>query len=181
MIGSEDKERAKQIIVEIIRQAGGVLDFKTRLFKAFYHAHVHFADNHAGYLSVWPIVRMPRGPGIDRFDRLIGELMAEGKVTTHQIETGDVQGFQFRLGDSPQEDDLLPPGSKKSIAFGVQQVYGKTATQVSIESHQVSRAWRKAMDGQELNVYLDAIGDDDYRNYMNHADAIARPLEAAID
>lgn len=175
-----EKELAKQIIVEIIRQAGGVLDFKTRLFKAFYHAHVHFADNQPGYLSSWPIVRMPRGPGIDKFDVLIGELMAEGRVTTHQIEVGENQAFQFCLGDAPQRSSVLPDGADESIAFGVQQVAGKSAKQVSTESHQVSRAWRQATDGQELNVYLDVLGDDEYRRRAIRVSEIGRALDAAM-
>ena len=58
-----DKEVAKQVILEIIRQAGGVLNYKTSLFKAFYHAHLHFAETQSGYLSTWPIVACREAPG----------------------------------------------------------------------------------------------------------------------
>jgi hypothetical protein len=36
-----DKERAKRVIVEILRQAGGELG-KTKLFKAFWLAHLYY-------------------------------------------------------------------------------------------------------------------------------------------
>ncbi|MBP87557.1 MAG: hypothetical protein CMJ64_12665 [Planctomycetaceae bacterium] len=60
-----EKDRAKRIIIEIIRQADGSFERKTNLYKAFYHAHLKYAADNPGYLSKWPIVRMPRGPGID--------------------------------------------------------------------------------------------------------------------
>lgn len=62
------------MIAEIIRQAGGKFTGKTRLYKAFYIAHLLYAEQEPGYLTVWPIVRMPYGPGIDCGDELIAEL-----------------------------------------------------------------------------------------------------------
>jgi hypothetical protein len=177
-MGNNDKERAKQIILEILRQAGGVLDYKTNLFKAFYHAHLRFADTQPGYLSAWPIVRMPRGPGIDRFDVLIGELMAEGKVVTRDIESGEYRGFQFVLCDGVSQSGSLPDAAVQAIAYGVEQVKGKSATQASAESHQVSRAWRDASDGDELNIYLDSLTPEEYRDYTGKAKQIGDQLDA---
>jgi len=171
-----DKEVAKQIILEIIRQAGGVLNYKTSLFKAFYHAHLRFADTQPGYLSTWPIVRMPRGPGIDRFDILIGELLAEGAVETQQIECGEYEGFQFRLGRATPRRNVLPNGATEAIAYGVQQIAGKSATQVSEESHVVSRAWREAGDGAELNIYTDLLESDEYSDRKQRSSKIAEAL-----
>ena len=51
---------------ELIRQsAGDRIEGKTRLFKAFYFAHLFYARSAVDYLTDWPIVRMPQGPGID--------------------------------------------------------------------------------------------------------------------
>ena len=171
-----DKEVAKQIILEIIRQAGGVLNYKTSLFKAFYHAHLRFADTQTGYLSTWPIVRMPRGPGIDRFDILIGELLAEEAVETQQIECGEYEGFQFRIGRDLPRRNMLPAGAKEAIAYGVQQIKGKSATQVSDESHVVSRAWRDHVDGDELNIYTDLLSPDEYSRRTQQAAGVASAL-----
>jgi hypothetical protein len=171
------KEVAKQVILEIIRQAGGVLNYKTSLFKAFYHAHLHYAETQSGYLSTWPIVRMPRGPGIDRFDALIGELLAEGAVETQQVECGEYEGFQFRLGHVAPRRNVLPSGAAESIAYGVQQVARKSATQVSEESHAVSRAWREARDGEELNIYTDLLSPAEYSERMRRASEIAATLQ----
>ena len=160
---TQEKERAKQIIAEIIRQAGGTLDNKTNLYKAFYHAHLRYAETQPGYLSSWPIVRMPRGPGIHDFDILLGELMAEGKVETKQVAWEGFSGFRFRLCHGPVQRSLLPEGALEAIAFGVAQVRGKSAEQVSKETHESSRAWRNAKDGEELNIYIDGIPEEEYQ------------------
>jgi len=174
----QHKQRAKRIILEIIRQAGGIFDNKTNLYKAFYHAHLRFADTQPGYLSTWPIVRMTRGPGIDNFDVLLGELMAEGRVETKQTDHGQHKGFRFLLrGEQPECVDL-PEGAIEAIAYGVAQVLGKRAAQVSRESHEVSRAWRDAEDGDELNIYLDSLDEDEYQDYVRRARKIALEIEA---
>jgi hypothetical protein len=173
-----DKQLAKQIILEIIRQAGGILNFKTSLFKAFYHAHLRFANTYPGYLSAWPIVRMPRGPGIDKFDALLGELMAEEKVTAKEIEVGEHTGFQFAICSEEIQSNLLPSGALEAIAYGVQQIKGKSATQVSEESHQMSRAWRECENGDELNIYLDSLSPEKYREYIDGAKQIKNQLDA---
>ena len=177
MVG-RDKEIAKQIILEILR-AGGVLNFKTSLFKAFYHAHLRFAATHTSYLSAWPIVRMPRGPGIDRFDVLIGELLAEGAVETHQIKAGPYEGFQFRITDKTARRNMLPDGAIEAIEYALEQVKGRTATQASDDSHSASRAWRDARDGEELNIYLDLQSDDEYAAQKQRVEETAEALRAA--
>lgn len=170
-----DKLRAKAIIVEIIRQAGGTLHNKTNLFKAFWRAHVAFAETHLTSLSDWPIVRMPMGPGIDRFDLLLGELMGAGVVETQQVDRGGVTGFVFRLvSDSPS---LLTEDEKEAIRVGVEMVDGKSAAQVSESSHEFSRAWRAAADGEELDIFLDAIPEAEHQQLS----AAARELSDAFD
>ena len=161
-----EKELAKEIIAEIIRQAGGAFDNKTNLYKAFYYAHLQYAETQPGYLSNWPIVRMPRGPGIHNFDVLLGELMAEGKVETKQIDLEGRSGFRFTLCEGPSEGNLLPEGSSEAIAFAVDQVRGKSAEEVSRETHETSRAWRNARDGEELNIYIDSIPEEEYQRRM---------------
>lgn len=179
---TDNKTRAKQIIVEIIRRAGGTFTNKTNLYKAFYYAHLRFADTQPGYLSAWPIVRMPRGPGIDRFDVLLGELMADGKVETKQIRCGDYNGFRFTLcGPAAQDSTELPPEAVEAISFAVNRIDGKSANQVSDLSHVDSRAWREAQDGEELNIYLDSLGDDEYRAYATQAEDIAGRIDAVLD
>ena len=71
-----NRDRAKKVIVEIIRQAGGELTATARLYKAFYFAHLYYAETAPGYLSDWPIVKMPTGPGIHSCGGLVLELVS---------------------------------------------------------------------------------------------------------
>lgn len=168
-----NKERAKQIILEIVRQAGGKLDNKTNLFKAFYHSHLKFAESSPGFLSEWPIVRMPNGPGIDKFDVLVGELMAEGHLRTTQVQKGNVAAFRFTLTDKPVPD--MGADEVMAIRYGVMQVHGKTAAEVSKKSHR--RAWQETSNGSPMNIYVDLIPDEDYERQ----DRVRKAVDGAFD
>ncbi|NQU21548.1 MAG: hypothetical protein HQ567_09710 [Candidatus Nealsonbacteria bacterium] len=162
-MSDQDKNLAKQVIAEIVRQAGGQLDNKTNLFKAFYLAHLIYADRQPGYLTFWPIVRMPRGPGIDRSDVLIGELIAEEVLTVKQLDYGDFHGFRFELTGNCPDAAKLSPEAIEAISLAVKFVDGKSAEEVSDFSHRLSKTWQEAQNGEELNIYVDAIPEDEYR------------------
>jgi len=155
-----ERERAREIIAEIIRQAGGELVNKTNLYKAFYHAHLEYADKNLDYLSTWPIVRMPKGPGIHEADRLLGELVSAGVLVIDELQKGDVTAFRFRLCEQRLHDSPLKAREIAAIRYGVREVAGKTAGRASEDSHEASRAWREGTDGEELNIYLDRISDE---------------------
>ena len=174
----QDKEVAKTIIIEIVRQAGGVLDNKTNLYRAFYYAHLHFADKRGYYLSTWPIVKMPYGPGIESFDLLLGELMAEKQIECVPCERGECQGFCFRVLPETYRSSL-PIGAEEAIAYALKKVEGKSATRVSEQSHLDSRSWREASNGEELNIYLDLLDENEYRNRQESAAEIAAALKKA--
>ena len=172
----QDKEIAKTIIVEIVRQAGGVLDNKTNLYKAFYYAHLHFAEKRGYYLSMWPIVKMPYGPGIESFDLLLGELMTERQIECVPCERGDCHGFCFRVLPESFRSSL-PVGAEQAIAHALKKVEGKSAKRVSQQSHLDSRSWREAADGEELNIYLDLLDENEYRSRQESAAEIAAALK----
>ena len=159
---SHETKRAKKIIVELVRQAGGEFQNKTNLFKAFWKAHLAYAANNPGYLSNWPIVRMPGGPGIDQFDQLLAEMLGDGWLTIGETEVGPYRAMVLTLGQSCPPPSL-PQEAVEAIREGVAAVDGKSAATVSDESHRQSRVWREAKDGEELDIYLDLM-DDAERN-----------------
>jgi len=162
-MGTPDaKTLAKAVIVEIIRQNGGTLNNKTHLFKAFWKAHVAAAQARSRPLTSYPIVRMPRGPGIHKVSVLLGELMAEGVITVDPPDGSQYSSFEFGLLDSGRYADLLSDDDRAAIQLGVASVRGKTTAQISEESHRDSRSWRSAQDGDELDIDLDAIPEDLY-------------------
>ncbi|MEW4530975.1 hypothetical protein [Maioricimonas sp. JC845] len=180
MIAEQSKEQAKDIIVEIVRQAGGMLRNKTNLFKAFWRAHVAYAATTGRNLTEWPIVRMPNGPGIDKFHVLLGELVSAEVLAADQVEYnhGRSWGFVFRLvSDACPE---MGAEAAEAVAQGVQYVDGKRAATVSEASHFHSRAWARAAEGAELDVFLDAMSPDEFEQMKAEATSRRKRLERAI-
>lgn len=171
---SKEKQRAKQVIYEIIRQAGGEFHNKTNMYKAFWKAHLEYAKNNPGYLSLWPIVRMPKGPGIDKFDQLIGELVTDGLLEIDEVQNGDFFGFFFSTTEKEPSFPQLSQPEMDAIRFGVEFVSNKSATLVSEESHEQSRSWRASKNGEELNIYLDLLSDEEYEEKINKAKNLAK-------
>lgn len=172
------RNRAKAIIVEIIRQNGGVLTNKTNLFKAFWKSHVASAAAGRRPLSVYPIARMPQGPGIDDFDRLLGELLTETAIATETVMVGSFQAFEFTLLDENAYSDQLSSDDKLSISEGVQYAAGKTATEVSERSHVDSRSWQTTSSGREIDPDLDSMTDDEFRKLSNKSKSIGNLIAA---
>src|SRR5690554_5470024 len=73
-----DHRNAKRIIRAIVKLAGGRVEGRTRLYKAFYASHLFHWKSHGVYLTTHPIVHMPNGPGIDRGSGILEELEHEG-------------------------------------------------------------------------------------------------------
>jgi hypothetical protein len=157
---SHETKRAKKIIVEIVRQAGGQFQNKTNLFKAFWKAHLAYAATQPGYLSTWPIVRMPNGPGIGDFDTLLGEMLEDGWLTIDEVQVGPYWAMAFKLGEHCPPSSL-PAAAVAAIREGLQAVDGKTVAAVGDDAHRQSRVWREAKDGEELDIYLDLIDDEE--------------------
>ncbi len=92
-----DVDRAKQVLVELIRAAGGEWTGLTKLYKAFYLAHLYYADSAPGYLTNWPIVRMPNGPGVESGDELLTELVLADIITRQNARIGPYPTTTYRV------------------------------------------------------------------------------------
>jgi len=174
---SHETKRAKKIIVELVRQAGGQFQNKTNLFKAFWKAHLAYAASSPGYLSTWPIVRMPNGPGIEDFDLLLSEMLSDGWLTIDETEVGPYRAMVFKLGPNCPPP-TLPEAAIEAIQEGVKAVDGKSATTVSDDSHRQSRVWREAKDGEELDIYLDLMNDKERDQREANLAALANAIGA---
>lgn len=159
--GIEDRERAKHIVLQILKQAGGSLG-KTKLFKAFWLAHLFYAKNSAGYLSGWKVVRLPHGPGIDKGDELILQLKKSGAVTLDHEPKGPYTETICKLAEQGGLHNL-PDEARKAIAAAVKVIkMHDSASQISEWSHEYSRSWNTTPNGSELDIYSDLIPDDLY-------------------
>jgi|SRR5579864_352698 len=157
----EERNRAKQIILQILRQAGGSLG-KTKLFKAFWLAHLFYAKKSTGYLSGWKIIRLPHGPGIDKGDDLILQLKRSGDISlSHEPKGPYTETVCQIVGQDSSQN--LPAEAVEAIDSAVKIVaMHDSAAQISEWSHEVSRSWNTTPNGSELDLYSDLIPDDLY-------------------
>jgi len=161
-ISDADREKALQLMYEIIRQSKGGLQGKARLFKAFYLANLIHAHNAPVCLCDWPIVKMPNGPGIHEFPALIAELVDRGWVEQRDIQIGPYPSTEFRV---VREDvaTTFSETEKESIRGAVEYVRSKTASELSDETHEFSRTWQESDIGAALDVYVDLIRETEFQ------------------
>ncbi len=55
----------------------------------------------------------------------------------------------------------------------------KTATELSEITHEYSRSWNAARDGQTLNIYIDQIDDEEFSRREQDLDILNREILAA--
>jgi hypothetical protein len=153
--------RAKRVLLEILRQAGEHGLGKTHIFKAFWLAHLYYAKDSPGYLTDWPIVRMPWGPGIDRGEKLLVELVHNKDLHVTHLPKGPFTETNYRIAKQAKADNLSAD-AMKAIKQAVKDATRHTAKSLSELSHEFCRSWRQAADGEELDIYTDLVPDDVY-------------------
>lgn len=174
-----DRERAERVILEILRQSGGQLG-KPMLFKAFWLAHLFYSKKAPGYLTSWPIVRMPNGPGIHRAEELIDDLVARGNVEKTHEPKGPFTEVTCRLTDKAIEGELLP-AAVEAIKEAVEFLKGHTTESISELSHDFSRSWNSLPNGEELNIYSDLIPDDVYEERQKELVELKKAYEELFE
>lgn len=155
----EVKEQAKDVICRIIAAAGGELNKKVALYKVFYYAHLYYWQEGEGTLTDYPIVRMPNGPGIDCGSKLLKELEAEGRIRIKYDPEGPYSEYSYSL----IQPYTIDPNDPKYCAIekAVEFVKGRNAAELTQITHEHNRSWQQAADGEELNIYLDVLEDEE--------------------
>lgn len=156
-----DTEIAKQVILDIIAAKGGRFAGKTLLYKAFYLAHLYYWRDSKGLLTGYPIVRMPKGPGIDRGDDLIHQLIADGRIVLGSRPVGPYEETVFALADTYRIDPSDP--RHQAVVSALEWIGDKTAKEVCELIHEFSRSWQQATDGAVLPIYIDLLSEEEYR------------------
>ncbi len=154
--------KAQEVILEILRHNDGEWTGKTKLFKAFYFAHLYYANEEPGMLTDWPIARLPEGPGIDKSRQLFDDLKNEGLLTVELIHEGPYPESRYRLTDKGQTTARLPEGVRAAIKEAALFCRDRTAAELSQITHDRSRSWKEGKDGDILNIYIDTIPDEEY-------------------
>ncbi len=151
------REAAKRILCAMIQAEGGKFQGQTRLYKAFYWAHLYFWQNFEGVLSAYPIARMPQGPGIDDGEDLLFEMQRQGLIRITRAADGEFPERTFKLAADFEVN--LTPEEAAAVKHGLKKVKGKTAKQVSKETHANSRSWKRLANGKIMDIYEDLLTD----------------------
>ncbi|MEX0710935.1 MAG: hypothetical protein WD278_01210 [Pirellulales bacterium] len=172
-----DRERAKQIIAEIVRVCG-TCPSKTTLYKAFYFAHLYYAKREPGYLSDWPIVKMPFGPGIDQGDELLDELTRADVLRPKTCSVGPFVAVQYSAA-CPGVPESLSLEAISAIREAVDFVKDKSAGELTALTHEFSRSWNEAAFGEELNLYADISPQEVYDRRARTSERLDTALAAS--
>lgn len=172
----DQRSKAKSILVAIVQAAGGSFNGKTRLYKAFYVAHLmHFRD-HQGVLSDYPIVRMPKGPAVDKGDALLSELRSEGIL---QVGTRPVGPYLEEVFTLARPVEKLGKAEADSIQRAVEWIGDKPASELSDWTHEFSNTWEETPNGSQMNIYADLLSESEYAE-MKQRHQEARGLVDAV-
>jgi hypothetical protein len=174
--GKPDVDKAKNIVCAIVGASGGQFYGQTRLNKAFWRAHVVHYHKQNGLLSAYPIARLPEGPAIDDFEDLLVVLDREGRIRLGQRDNFDyIETIITLKSETPnlEEDEMA------SIKEAVAWVEGKTAKQVSHESHELSLSWQKSANGDLLEIAFDALDVSEVETRKAEESEITQTVEWA--
>jgi hypothetical protein len=169
------EQEARDIVLMIVRAAGGVFQRKTNLYKAFYFAHLYYYKETGDTLTDYPIVRMPNGPGIDKADKLFSALSEKMEVTQENYGPYTEFVFTLKTGLNFDEQDERFKAVQRAVDF----VKGLQAAEVSAVSHDYSRSWNDGSDGDELDIYIDLLGEEEYNN-LRRSQTMARSLVRGV-
>jgi hypothetical protein len=156
------KDDAQAVVLEILRQADGEWSGKAKLFKAFYFAHLYYANERPGVLTDWPIARLPQGPGIHNSEALFGELIREGLLIIEPVHEGPFPEYRYRLTEKGAKAAALPDDAVLAIRLAVLFCKDRTAAELTQITHDRSRSWINGKDGDILDIDIDTIPDEEY-------------------
>lgn len=150
-----ERETTKRLILKLIQAYGGTLKGKTRLFKAYYYAHLAYWKLCQQMLTTSTIARMDGGPGIDGAAGILNELVDEGLIAIGSEESGMSRPtvvYSLKV-EFPLDDDNL---EDKAVKQAWEKTHRLPGGALSQKTHRDSRAWERGENGDIIDVYFDA-------------------------
>src|SRR5262249_49950462 len=155
-------------------------DGKTRLFTAFYFAHLYYAGKEPALLTDWPIVRTPQGPALHKGFPLLQGLVKNGYLTIEPIQEGPYPEYRYKLTEKAAAAPPLAAEAQAAIKAAAAFALPRTASELSQLTRERSRSWLEAKDGDLLDIYIDLIPDDQYEQAQEQLAALDQQLTTAL-
>jgi hypothetical protein len=174
-----DRRQAKRIILEILRQVTATKPTGSGLAResiafVFWFAHLYYAKRNPGYLTNWPLIRTSWGVEIRDASALLGELVEEELVRAEPVERGPFFVTVYQPTGKESESELSPAAV---------EAIRQAATEYPLFSHHVSawpipfsRAWCATPVGEEMDVYLDLIPEEEYEERRRQMEGLKEGL-----
>src|SRR5205809_1968972 len=126
-----DAARAQQVILEIVRQAGGLLEGDARLHMAAYVAHLYYFEDCPGVLTQCRFVKAYNVPVIESADQLVRELVESGALAAEVVKVGPFPLTSYHLGDKAALLPALGPPEVDAVRKAVQFVQPKATVELA--------------------------------------------------
>lgn len=156
---------ARDVLLAILRAAGGEWTGTTTLHMAFYYAHLHYSRNNLGLLTDQPILRTSQGPGIEQGDALIADMIRDDLLTKELVEDRCPSEYRYRLTDCGSSLGDLPEAARMAVEAAAGFCREKTSAELLVFLQRDSRTWREGADGDQLDLYVDLVPDEEYEQH----------------
>jgi hypothetical protein len=140
----------------------------------FWFTHLYDAKSHPGYLTNWPLIRVRWGVEIKDASALLAELVAEEVVEVNQVERGP---FPVTVYHATDKDGAS--GLPEEAAGAIRQAFNSDLPTWPFSwgwPGVSSRAWRSTAEGEEMDIYLDLIPEDQYEEQRRQLEGLRESL-----
>jgi hypothetical protein len=181
--GPEDKSRVHQVLGEIFRQAANLPHpcFTAQTITGvFWVAHLWYARENPDYLTLWPLIRRPWGAELTGAEHFLAALVEDGVALVEARDRGPFQQLTYRGTGKPVAPEA-PARVKEAVAKALRFVMEFPLVMpmpwAAGWPAVLSRVWRETPDGEEMNVHLDLIPENVYREQQQTLEAALKGCE----
>jgi hypothetical protein len=93
------------------------------------------------------------------------------------VHEGPYPEYRYRLADKGRNASCaVPEDAHLAIEKAALFAKDRTASELSLLTHDRSRSWNQAQLGEILNIYIDTIPDDEYQRRQKQMRALGKDL-----
>jgi hypothetical protein len=149
---SDHRARIKGIILALFDVSGRDCLDKAQFGKAYCYANIEALRGVRRPVCLWPVVKMPYGPGIHQYREVLDEMVRDGWLE----RVGQV--MYRRRPDAPS-DLGLSEEDRGFLEAAWRRVEGRHFGALRDESHELA-SYKEAETGEEMLLELDAFGEE---------------------
>jgi hypothetical protein len=97
----------------------------------------------------------------------------DGLIEITNKQHGPYQQQVFKTVATVEVSEAARDAIRKALRF----LRGRSAKNASDFTHEFSRAWKRALDGEEIDLYLDTLGEDDFVESQRSIDKARAALD----